>query len=212
MDCSRPGSSVHGILQARIQEWVACPPPRDLPDPGIKPASLTSPALAGGFFTTSATWEAQREALPALDSQLDHGVGGSRVKASHLPFSRLLLSYRQGGVCCSLLPLLLIVHTLGGLYLGPTHPRTSWAGRRWLPWSLCLSEASTPAAGRAGAGRAQRGAVETRPPLIQPETLDFVDSLRMHTWSPFPGALWFGGMAPLTARFKKERPIKFTNA
>ena len=30
----------------------------DLPDPGIKPASLMSPALAGGFFTTSTTWEA----------------------------------------------------------------------------------------------------------------------------------------------------------
>ena len=30
----------------------------DLPDPGIKPVSLTSPALAGGFFTTSPTWEA----------------------------------------------------------------------------------------------------------------------------------------------------------
>ena len=29
----------------------------DLPDPGIKPVSLMSPALAGGFFTTSATWE-----------------------------------------------------------------------------------------------------------------------------------------------------------
>ena len=39
-------------------EWLPCPPPADLPDPGIKPASLTSPALAGGFFTTSATWEA----------------------------------------------------------------------------------------------------------------------------------------------------------
>ena len=34
------------------------PPPEDLPDPGIKPASLMSPALARGFFTTSATWEA----------------------------------------------------------------------------------------------------------------------------------------------------------
>ena len=31
--------------------------PRDLPDPGIKSASLTFPALAGRFFTTSATWE-----------------------------------------------------------------------------------------------------------------------------------------------------------
>ena len=35
-----------------------CPSPRGLPDSGIKPASLTSPALAGWFFTTSVTWEA----------------------------------------------------------------------------------------------------------------------------------------------------------
>ena len=34
------------------------PSPGDLPDPGMEPASLTSPALAGGFFTPSATWEA----------------------------------------------------------------------------------------------------------------------------------------------------------
>ena len=56
MDCRRPGSSVHGIFQARILEWDAMPsPPGDLPDPGIEPASLTSLALAGGFSTTSAT-------------------------------------------------------------------------------------------------------------------------------------------------------------
>ena len=36
---------------------LPCPPPRDLPDSGIKPTSLSSPALAGEFFTTSATWE-----------------------------------------------------------------------------------------------------------------------------------------------------------
>ena len=33
-------------------------PPGNLPDPGIEPESLTSLVLAGGFFTTSATWEA----------------------------------------------------------------------------------------------------------------------------------------------------------
>ena len=43
-----------GILQARILEWVVMPP-ADLPDPGIESTSLMSPALAGGFFTTSAT-------------------------------------------------------------------------------------------------------------------------------------------------------------
>ena len=42
MDCSPPGSSVHGILQARILEWVAIAFSRDLPDTGIKPGS---PAL-----------------------------------------------------------------------------------------------------------------------------------------------------------------------
>ena len=40
--------------------WSAlpCPPPGDLPESGVKPESLMSPALAGRFFTTSATWEA----------------------------------------------------------------------------------------------------------------------------------------------------------
>ena len=37
MHCSLPGSSVHGILQARILEWVVFPSPGDLPDPGIEP-------------------------------------------------------------------------------------------------------------------------------------------------------------------------------
>ena len=36
-------------------------PPRDLPDPRIEPESLMSPALAGGFFTTSTTWEAHEK-------------------------------------------------------------------------------------------------------------------------------------------------------
>ena len=39
MDCSPPGSSVHGILQARILQWVAIPSPGDLPNPGVKPWS-----------------------------------------------------------------------------------------------------------------------------------------------------------------------------
>ena len=44
---------------SRQEYWngLPCPPPGDLSDLGIKPRSLTYPALGGGFFTTSATWE-----------------------------------------------------------------------------------------------------------------------------------------------------------
>ena len=45
---------------SRQEYWsgLLCPPPGNLPDPAIKLSSLMSPALAGEFFTTSATWEA----------------------------------------------------------------------------------------------------------------------------------------------------------
>ena len=45
---------------SRQEYWsgLPCPPPGDLLNPGIEPASLKSPALAGRFFTTCATWEA----------------------------------------------------------------------------------------------------------------------------------------------------------
>ena len=44
---------------SRQKYWSALPfpPPGDLPDPGIKPTSLMTPALAGRFFITSTTWE-----------------------------------------------------------------------------------------------------------------------------------------------------------
>ena len=46
---------------SRQKYWsgLLCPPLGHLLDPGIEPMSLMSPALAGRFFTTSATWEAQ---------------------------------------------------------------------------------------------------------------------------------------------------------
>ena len=48
---------------------LPCPLPGDLPDPGIEPATLLSPALAGKFFTTSATWEA-----PKLEGSEENSV------------------------------------------------------------------------------------------------------------------------------------------
>ena len=54
MDHGLPGSSVHGILQIGILDWVALLQKDLLPDPGVEPMS---PALASRFFTTSTPWK-----------------------------------------------------------------------------------------------------------------------------------------------------------
>ena len=50
-----------GFSRQEYRSGLPCSPPGNLPNPGIKPTSLESPALAGGFFTTSATWEAPKD-------------------------------------------------------------------------------------------------------------------------------------------------------
>ena len=79
-----PGLSVHRILQAGVLSGLPFPPPGGLPDPGMEPASLTSPALAAGgpgmepasltspalaagFFITSASWEQRCRLWRAVD-------------------------------------------------------------------------------------------------------------------------------------------------
>ena len=47
------------------------PSSKDLPHPGMKPASLVSPAVAGGFFTTGATWEAAAPYFMAFHSYVN---------------------------------------------------------------------------------------------------------------------------------------------
>ena len=54
--CQAPQSM--GFPRQEYWNGLPFPSPGDLPDPEIEPMSLMSPALAGGFFTTSATWEA----------------------------------------------------------------------------------------------------------------------------------------------------------
>ena len=60
---------------SREEYWsgLPCPPPGDLPDPGIEPVSLASPALAGGFFTTSTTWETPIIYIHVYNDLLLHG-------------------------------------------------------------------------------------------------------------------------------------------
>ena len=48
--CSPPVSSVHAIVQARLLEWLLCPPPEGLPDPGIKPTPPAPPASQVDFL------------------------------------------------------------------------------------------------------------------------------------------------------------------
>ena len=62
MDSSLPGSSVHGIFQARTPEWVAISSPRDLPNPGMEPGS---PALQADSLPAELCREAQRHLCTA---------------------------------------------------------------------------------------------------------------------------------------------------
>ena len=66
--CQAPPSM--GFCRQEYWSGLPCPPPGDLPDPGIEPASVLSPSLARGFFSTSATWEAHSKISPAKTSYL----------------------------------------------------------------------------------------------------------------------------------------------
>ena len=79
MDHSPPSFSVNRFFQARILERV---PAGDLPHLGIEPTSVNSPVFAGGFFTTSTTWEG----LPPTPKQLDC----QRIAPTHI----LIISYQ----------------------------------------------------------------------------------------------------------------------
>ena len=67
---------------SRQEYWsgLPCPPPGDLPDLGIQPTSLMSPALAGVFFTTAATAAAKSlQSCPTLRDAIDGSPPGSPV-------------------------------------------------------------------------------------------------------------------------------------
>ena len=74
-----------GFSKKEYWSGLPCPSPGDLPNPGIEPSSLMSPALAGRFFTISTTWEGQRTSAIHMDSHASLGGGflrGSEVKNS----------------------------------------------------------------------------------------------------------------------------------
>ena len=99
MDCSSPGSSVHGIFQARILEWVAFPAPGDLPWPGDQ---TQVSCIAGGFFTIWATREAQGSMhmwiiyIVLFDWITDVGQAVSLVSRCHTAYHKMLMAHRDG--------------------------------------------------------------------------------------------------------------------
>ncbi|XDA85908.1 hypothetical protein R6Z07F_015665 [Ovis aries] len=70
MDYSPLGSSVHGIFQARILEWVVLSCSRGSSQPRTKTTSLSSPALASGFFNRCTSWEALTEEIGPTDPKI----------------------------------------------------------------------------------------------------------------------------------------------
>ena len=101
MDYRPPGSSVHGILQARVLEWVAIPSFRGSPHPGmepkfpgVEPKSLISPAWASGFFTTSTIQEEQTLDSWLVFSGFSWEICGNR----HSPCSPRISSLGQAPV------------------------------------------------------------------------------------------------------------------
>ena len=93
MDSSLPGSSTHGILQARILEWVACPPLGDLPNPGVEPGF---PAL-------------QANSSPSSESQFT--VGLSNISYIQTEKAQQPMHYRKSSTTLlQQLVLLMIQH------------------------------------------------------------------------------------------------------
>ena len=104
-DYSLPGSSIHGIFPA---SGLHFPPSGDLPDPGTEP---TSPALAGGFFTTSTSWEAlSRVPLPLKPLGEDPSLS---LPASSLSLPRCSSAYGT------------IPSRSASIFLRPSSPRVS---------------------------------------------------------------------------------------
>jgi len=71
-----------GFSRQEYCSGLPCPPPGDLPNPGIEPSSLMSPALAGGFFTTNTTWETHSLSLLMMKWM------GGREERQQLPRER----------------------------------------------------------------------------------------------------------------------------
>ena len=116
--CQAPLSM--GLFKKKYWSGLPCPPPRDLPNPGTELESLRSPSLAGGFFITSPTWEAQFSGAKAeLTQQKSRSHGATFVAAAKAPQK----SGNRASSFCLSSSLLLVLH------MSRAQQGTGWPGK-----------------------------------------------------------------------------------
>ena len=98
MDCSLQAPLSMGYSRQGYWNVLPFPTSGNFPKPGIKPASLVPPAWAGGFFTTSTTWETQSVAqgLFTYRKQALHGICGIRLTLGNLTYHLLRKKKSKG--------------------------------------------------------------------------------------------------------------------
>ena len=80
MDCTCQAPLSMGFSRQEFWSRLPCPPS----DQGIRPMSLTSPVLVGGFFITNATWEGPRATCSNMDKSNKHNMSKKINKRDHI--------------------------------------------------------------------------------------------------------------------------------
>ena len=143
---------------SRQEYWnvLPRPSPGDLSDPGIQPTSLMSQALAGKFFTTSTTWEAQGNPV---------GSGETEIKEPPL-FSFIYVKYKQNQIFCQ---------DVGKIY----HQVTRYLSH--MMWKLALSFSSVQSLSCVWL-LVTHGLQHARPPCPSPTSGVYSKSCSMSRW------------------------------
>ena len=136
MDSSLPGSSTHGILQPRTLEWVAISFSRGSSNPGIKPTSLTSPALWGRFFTTSTIWESHTHTHTHTHVCVCV-CAGPCVPQPEQMLGKLAVSHSRGSDMKQYLRRAMALTTVA--YMGSISEATPISDYSWMPQATPLS-------------------------------------------------------------------------
>ena len=131
MACSPPGSSVHGILQARILEWGAMPSSE-----GTKPVSLTPPELAGRFFTTRAAWRLRPNRMKYRGKKQLRNFRRFKVKTNKQTLRLICLQNVQNWCQYSSNTLGIALPVVSPLLVAPSVSISALSLLK-MPWFLC---------------------------------------------------------------------------